>query len=192
MFGHNKSGIVGQVRQLVHQLGVPAAGDGGDLLAFGGVRRERLRVAGRVLGQVYLTGPDDRQAVGAERLGERPHRPVGGLGRYYVDPGDAQRPLGMAERVLHVDQQQRAPRRVEGVDGGHVSVLSIPRTPARAQFSFGNSWITTCSPDGSAWACSTIAAVIAAVSLRLSSTLRPSHMGTVTNGMGSPSPERCR
>src|SRR5713101_8375487 len=65
----------------------------------------------------------------------------------------------------------------------HTSVLSTPSTPARPQFSRGISWMITCSASGFASACSTIASVIAATSLRFCSTVRPSQSSTVTTGM---------
>src|SRR5262249_52476711 len=106
---------------------------------------------------------------------DRPH------GRLDVDAGYSERPVRMAKRVLHVDDEQGRSFDREGVEA-HISSRSTPRTPPRPQFSRGTSCRITWRDSRRASAWVTMASVIARTSSRFCSTLRPSHSATITTG----------
>src|ERR1019366_2257484 len=129
--------------------------------------------------------PDHRNArslAARDELGQRRHD---GGQPLRVNAGNAQRSLVVDERVLQVDDEQRGGARIESVERHHFCSMSMPSTPLRPQLSLGVSWMTTCRWSGLQSACSTIASVMALTSLRFWSTVRPSHISTMTNGISA-------
>src|SRR5690606_31850772 len=185
--------VVGQGRQFFDELGIPGVGESGYSLTFLCVRPEDLSGSRGIRIDVDLTGPDHWQPCRLEPLDQTTDDRHRSLGRLDVHAGDAEGAIRMDESVLGVDDDEGGVRLADAVECAHLSFLSTPRTPARAQFSSGYSEMAMWSPSGLAPACSTMASVIALVSWRFCSTVRPSHMWTCTNGIcdcSFPSPAR--